>query len=159
PAPAPAVPGPAPADAWKKMLGQVASKRPSLYNILLSVKLVFADAGRWRLLTAAEFEAAMIEKARPELEELLQRFAGRKIALEPECAPAAKAEAAPVPREEDLPGQEETIVEEALEAEAAQEAPAPKAAGPKQVYAETEPELKHLAKVFHGRITKINKVK
>ncbi|MDP2864943.1 MAG: hypothetical protein Q8O90_01735, partial [Elusimicrobiota bacterium] len=155
------VPVPAPADAWKKMLGQISSKRPSLYNIMLSVKIVFAEENKWRLLSANEFETAMIEKARPDLEELLERFAGRKIILAPEYAKPGKE--APAAREEEVmqaPGEEETIVEDSIEAEAAQEPqPAPKASGPREVSAGSEPEFKHLSKVFHGRITKISKVK
>lgn len=159
-APAPARPAgsPVPADAWKKMLGQLASKRPSLYNILLSVKLSFAEESKWRLLSANEFETTMIEKARPELEEMLERFAGRKITLAPEYAKGT-----PPPQAEEVmpdPGEEETIVEDSMEAEAAQEPqPPPKASGPREVSSGAEPEFKHLSKVFHGRITKISKVK
>ena len=164
PAPSSPASAPAPADAWKKMLGQISSKRPSLYNIMLSVKIVFAEEGKWRLLSANEFETTMIEKARPELESMLERFAGRKIILAPEHVPAsargAEVQASPGYDAPDAAGEEETIVEDSLEAEGAQEAPAPRPGGaPRQVSAETEPELKHLAKVFHGRITKISKVK
>ncbi len=160
----PAQAGPAPADAWKRMLGQVSSKKPALYNIMLSVKIVFSEENKWRILSANKFETAMIEKARPELEEMLERFAGRKVSLVPEFVlPAAQppAEQAASFSESDLPpGEEETVLEDSLEAEGAQEtAAAPKQEGPKPVSAETEPELKHLTKVFHGRIVKINKVK
>ena len=163
PVTAPARPagGPAPADAWKKMLGQISSKRPSLYNIMLSVKIVFAEEGKWRLYSANEFETTMIEKARPELEELLERFAGRKIILAPEYAKPGKE--VPGAQQEEVmpaPGEEETIVEDSMEAEAAQEPqPAPRASGPREVSSASEPEFKHLSKVFHGRITKISKVK
>ncbi len=154
----------APADAWKRMLGQVSSKKPGLYNIMLSVKIVFSEENKWRILSANKFETAMIEKARPELEEMLERFAGRKVTLVPELVqPAAQApeEQASSFSESDLPpGEEETVLEDSLEAEGAQEtAAAPKQDGPRPVSAETEPELKHLTKVFHGRIVKINKVK
>jgi len=161
PAPARPAAGPAPADAWKKMLGQISSKRPSLYNIMLSVKIVFAEEGKWRLYSANEFETTMIEKARPELEELLERFAGRKIILAPEYAKPGKE--VPGAQQEEVmpaPGEEETIVEDSMEAEAAQEPqPAPRASGPREVSSASEPEFKHLSKVFHGRITKISKVK
>ena len=161
PAPARPAGGPAPADAWKKMLGQISSKRPSLYNIMLSVKIVFAEEGKWRLYSANEFETTMIEKARPELEELLERFAGRKIILAPEYAKPGKE--VPGAQQEEVmpaPGEEETIVEDSFEAEAAHEPqPAPKASGPREVSSASEPEFKHLSKVFHGRITKISKVK
>ena len=161
PAPARPAGGPAPADAWKKMLGQISSKRPSLYNIMLSVKIVFAEEGKWRLFSANEFETTMIEKARPELEELLERFAGRKIILAPEYAkPGKEAPAAQGEEVMPAPGEDETIVEDSMEAEAAQEPqPAPRASGPREVSSASEPEFKHLSKVFHGRITKISKVK
>ncbi len=154
----------APADAWKRMLGQVSSKKPGLYNIMLSVKIVFSEENNWRILSANKFETAIIEKARPELEEMLERFAGRKITLVPELVqPAAQApeEQASSFSESDLPpGGEETVPGDSLEAEGAQEtAAAPKREGPEPLSAGTEPELKHLTKVFHGRIVKINKVK
>ena len=161
PAPAPAAPASTasvvPADAWKKLLGQVASKRPSLYNALLAVKIVFDQPARWRLVSSVKFETGMIETARAELEDMLARFAGAKITLVPEfsAAPVAGAEAMPEPGE----GDEAAVVDD-IEAEAAHEAPAPhKPGAAKQVSSDTEPELKHLAKVFHGRITRINKVK
>ncbi len=147
------------AEAWKKLLGRVASRKPALYNILLSVRIVFSDPLKWRLLSGNKFEAAMIERARPELEELLAAVAGERIALLPEfsAAPAAAEETVAAP---EGPA-EETAMTEDIEAEAAAEAPQPHkpAAGPKVVGADSEPELKHLAKVFHGRITRINKVK
>ena len=158
PAPAPSSAAAVPADAWKKLLGQVASKRPSLYNVLLSVKIVFDQPARWRLVCGVKFEAGMIETAKAELEDMLARFAGTRVTLVPEFSetPVAGAEAMPEPGE----GDEAAIVDDDLEAEAAHESPAAhKAGGPKQVSGETEPELKHLAKVFHGRITRINKVK
>jgi len=161
PVPAPAASASAaavvPADAWKKLLGQVASKRPSLYNVLLSVKIVFDQPARWRLVCGVKFEAGMIETAKGELEDMLARFAGTRISLVPEFseAPVAGAEAMPEPGE----GDEAAVVDD-IEAEAAHEAPAPhKPGAAKQVSGDTEPELKHLAKVFHGRITRINKVK
>ncbi|MCM2266235.1 MAG: DNA polymerase III subunit gamma/tau [Elusimicrobiales bacterium] len=160
PEPAAAAPAAVPADAWKKLLGQVASKRPSLYNILLSVKIVFTTAAKWRLVTANKFEAGMLETARPELEELLARYAGTKITLVPEHsqAPVAGAQAMPEPADGDYG--DEAVVNDDLEAEAAHEAPsAHKAPAARQVSGESEPELKHLAKVFHGRITRIDKVK
>lgn len=149
------------ADAWKKLLGQVAARKPALYNVLLSVKLVFETDSRWRLLTASRFEAGMIETARAELEDLLERQAGLRITLVPENSQAA-GHAAPPPEEiveTAAPEGEETIVEPS-EAEAAMQAPqAPRPHAPRVVSAEGEPELKHLNKVFHGRITRVNKVK
>jgi len=156
PAAVPVQPPAAPADAWKKVLGQVSAKKPALYNVLLSVKIVFTEPGRWRLISANKFETSMVEKALPDLEEMLARYAGMKISL------AAEYAAAPVAEAEEISGPDgdEAVVDdgESLEAEAAHEGPAP-AAPAKPVSAETEPELKHLAKVFHGRITRINKVK
>jgi hypothetical protein len=164
PATAEAAPqGPAPrgdAEAWKKLLGQVSSRKPALYNILLSVKLVFSGGDTIRLLSAAKFETSMIEAARAELEEMLERHAGRKITLVPETQAAA-----PEARDQDggsgMPAPEdEAVMVEPSEAEEALEAqPAHKPHEPRQVSADGEPELKHLNKVFHGRITRINKVK
>ena len=168
---APQRPAAAPADAWKKMLGQVSSKMPGLYNVMLSVKIVFSEENKWRLYSSNKFETDMIERSRAELEGMLERYAGRKITLAPECAPAKAQEAerpAP-PAETGASGaeqsgavqeqEEESILEDSLEAEGAQEtASAPRAEGARQASG-TEPELKHLNKVFHGRITKITKVK
>ncbi len=154
-------PGPAPAEAWKKLLGQVMSKKPALYNIMLSVRLVFSGDARWRLVSANQFETNMLEKSRPELEEMLERCAGKKISLSPECSqvPAAAAAAAMPIETGEIPGAE-AEEEAVLEAEAALEVP-PQGREPaaRQVAVETEPELKHLAKVFHGRITRVNKIK
>lgn len=169
PAPAPAAagapaperpysPGAAPADAWKKLLGQVSAHKPALYNIMLSVKLVFENDARWRLISGNDFETSMIEKSRPELESMLERFAGRHITLSPEysAAPvqAAQTVEAPEPSDEGV----ETVMEEPPDEAEAPQAPR-KTGGPREVQAGAEPELKHLSKVFHGRISRVNKIK
>ncbi|MDA8132244.1 MAG: DNA polymerase III subunit gamma/tau [Elusimicrobia bacterium] len=145
------------AAAWKKLLGYVNSRKPALYNMMLSVKLVPVSASAWRLLTSNKFGVSMIENSRAELEEALARFAGTRITLKPEFSASAPAQAAEPALQEsddtDMPA-EPTEEEEAMESRPAR---SPQAAKP--VSAETEPELKHLNKVFHGRITRINKVK
>lgn len=165
-APAAAAPSAAPAEqrsgaeAWKRLLGQASSRKPALYNILLSVKIVFAEENKWRLLSGNKFETSMIETARPELEEMLEKFAGRRIALVPEFSQAPAPAAAEFSAPED-PGPGEPTMADLSDEEATQDAPpAPKSPhAPRQVTAANEPELKHLAKVFHGRITRIDKVK
>jgi len=194
---------------WKRLLSVVSVNKPILYNILLSVRVVFDQENTWKLSSAGKFEADIIEKARRELEGNLERLAGRKIGLTVEYNEEAKA--APV-QEEDT----EQVLEsaEVLEAEdvdadagiapeadlpSAPHLPANTGAGvlPKTVPAvlgghsdpqkggkplqqsppasqpaaemrwedmgsrrpEEEPELKHLNKVFHGRITRIQKIK
>ncbi len=167
PAPAPASPAapavsPAavPADAWKKLLGQVSAKKPALYNIMLSVKIVFAEDARWRLISANKFETTMVEKAKSELEDMLERLAGRRITLQPEYSASAPAATQEITPEDGADSGDEAVTDDSLEADAAHEpAPPAKDNSPRQVSVETEPELKHLAKVFHGRITRINKVK
>lgn len=167
PAPQPAPPAPqeaAPAlrggaEAWKKLLGQVAARKPGLYNVLLSVKIVFSGEDTWRLLSPVKFQTTMIEAGRAELEEMLERHAGRKIALLPETS----AEAAAPDREPEAqaePVEDQAVMVEPSEAEEAMAAqPVPKPHAPRQVSADSEPEFKHLNKVFHGRITRVNKVK
>ena len=107
-----------------------------------------------------KFETSMIETARAELEEMLEKFAGRRIALVPEFAQAPAQGAQEFSAPEDT-GSEEPTMADLSDEEASQDAPpAPKSPhAPRQVVAGTEPELKHLAKVFHGRITRIDKVK
>ena len=161
PAAAPAQASAAPAEAWKRLLGQVAATRPSLYNVLLSVRLV-AEGDRLRLQAASKFEANMIEASRAMLEETLGKLAGRKIALSAEVAAAGAAQAPAEPPLEDegdysAPQEGETVVEPPDAAPEPEKPANPHA--PRQVVAGTEPELKHLTKVFHGRIAKINKIK
>ena len=166
---------PVPADAWKKFLGAVSARKPGLYNILLSVKINQESGDTWRLSSANKFEIVMMEKALPELEEMLARTAGRKIKI----LVAQVAAAAAAPRGEGVyPQGEETAPEEGEETLADDDIPQPPAkpaqqpraaapaaapsqnpAGPQNVEADSVPELKHLAKVFHGRITRIQKTK
>ncbi len=148
------------AAAWKKLLGYANARKPALYNVLLSVKLVFSSDSTWKLLTASAFEASMIENARPELEEALAGYLGSKVTLVPEQGRAASRPAAapapvPEPSAGDLPP--EAPVEEAdMPLPPGQ---GPETGGPGQISAGTEPELRHLNKVFHGRITSVKKVK
>ena len=127
---------------------------------MLSVKLVFENDTRWRLISGNDFETMMIDKSRSELESMLERFAGRRITLVPEhsAVPVKGAEALPVPEPGDAG--EETMVEDIPdEAPAEARAQAPKPGTPREVQAASEPELKHLSKVFHGRISRVNKIK
>jgi len=154
-----------------------------LYNVLLSVHVVFDHENAWKLQSANKFEADIIEKARKELEDNLERVAGRKIGLTVGHGEAAKS--SPVQEEDpDLPPEPAEVVEiEDGESDgfapetapvkpAANTAPAAKAAPAAPGGAddmkwedmssrtpEEEPELKHLNKVFHGRITRIQKIK
>jgi len=166
---------------WKRLLGAISVNRPLLYNTLLSVRVVFDNDGAWKLSSSNEFEAGIIEKARAELEANLERVAGRKILLMVTHSAAATVAAV---REDDA----EQIFEapEVLEAGDADDAssaallavlesnlPDKKGGPPVQGQAanmkreeavdtssaEDEPELKHLNKVFHGRITRIQKIK
>lgn len=154
---------------WKKLLGAISSKKPVLYNILLSVKVAFEQDHSWKLSSTNKFEAGIIDKARQELEETMERVSGRKINFTVEYAPAA----APRSRAaETLEGG----AEEEEEAAAVVEEPAPadgrhppaKADAPAQTVKwedmdaavpHEEAELKKLSKVFHGRITRIQKLK
>ncbi len=166
---------------WKRLLGAISVNRPLLYNTLLSVRVVFDNEGAWKLSSSNEFEAGIIEKARAELEANLERVAGRKILLTVDHSAAATHAAV---REEDA----EQIFEapEVLETGDAEDAPGtaflsalesslPEQKGGLPVQGQTEnmkgdeaagtnsaeddPELKHLNKVFHGRITRIQKIK
>ncbi|MEI7529114.1 MAG: DNA polymerase III subunit gamma/tau [Elusimicrobiota bacterium] len=183
PAAAAVKPGPMPADAWRKMLGVIASQRPAMHNALLSVKIVTEADGALRLLLANKFEVSMIEKSLPELEEILARAAGRTIKLSAELAqkaggPAAQqvsaAPAAPVAvaeapaqaayeqGQDDVPpsdGEETDLEDMPPPEDTGNLAPRVKTTESHVVDASTEPELKHLAKVFHGRLTRITKVK
>lgn len=159
---APAQGGSVPADAWKRLLGQVSTLRPALYNTLLSVRLLPAGEGKLRLLCANKFEAGMIEAARAQLEDLLAAAAGRRLALQPEVsaqpAPAEAAAGEAPPDDFGAPSEEETLLD-APDAPPAAAAPRPSPHAPRQVETAAEPELKHLAKVFQGKITKVHKVK
>ncbi len=148
------------AAAWKKLLGYTNARKPALYNVLLSVKLVFSSDNSWKLLAASAFEASMIENARPELEEALAGYMGSKVTLVPEqgraaSRPAGTPASVQEPSAEDLPPG--APIDEG-------DMPLPPGQGLEtgeqgQVSAGTEPELRHLNKVFHGRITSIKKVK
>ncbi len=151
--------GPSPALLWKKLLGAVSQGKPVLYNILLSTRAVFDGPSAWNLCPANRFETDMLERARKDLERLLEAEAGRRIALTVSCSEAARTPGgSPVPSpssvSDDGPGpaadqppspdpEEIAAVEPAVDA---------------RQEAGDEPELKHLKKVFHGRITRIQRV-
>ncbi|OGS08588.1 MAG: DNA polymerase III, subunit gamma and tau [Elusimicrobia bacterium RIFOXYA12_FULL_51_18] len=175
---------------WKRLLGVISVNKPILYNILLSVRVVFDQENTWKLSSASKFEADIIEKARKELEGNLERLAGRAIGLT--VGHNEDAKAAPVQEEDTEQVLESAEVLEAEDTEAdagiAPEADLPAAPHPpantveggkplqqsplasqpavemrwEDMGARTpeeEPELKHLNKVFHGRITRIQKIK
>jgi len=172
--------GEVPAEAWRKMLGGMRSRRPALHNTLLSVKITADGDCALRLMLPNKFAATMVETALPEMEELLAAGAGKKIKLsislvsDQRAAPAASGQAAsaaqapapapspgPEPEEISPLDGEETELNDVppLPEDVGQAAPRAKTGESHVVDAGTEPELKHLAKVFHGRITRINKIK
>ena len=179
---APAQGGEVPAEAWRKMLGVVAAQRPAIHNALLSAKIAADGNCALKLFLANKFSVTMIEKALPELEEILAKAAGKKIKLsaalagDPKAQPAAPVsvrpdpvqpaaaplEAGPAPQD-DLqssdPDEAELNDTPPLPSEGERPAPRAKTGESHAVDSSTEPELKHLAKVFHGRITRINKIK
>jgi DNA polymerase-3 subunit gamma/tau len=161
---------------WKGLLDAISVKKPLLYNTLLSVRVVFDREGAWKLSSANKFEADIVEKARRELEENLERVAGRKINLTVDHHAAE----APVLEEDDGKAVEAA---EVISAGDEEEAPCPALSAGELISrkpvvtgraradnmkwddtdvppaAEDEPELKHLNRVFHGRITRIQKIK
>ncbi len=161
--------GPSPAALWKRLLGSISSSKPMLYNILLSVRAVFNRTDAWSLFPANKFEADIIERARGELEAHLEREAGCRIGLTVARGDGPKA----VPAADDEAVLESAASEETAEIE---EDPGPASGGTVRAQAqapadstawedmgaprpaEDDPELKHLKKVFHGRITRIQKV-
>jgi DNA polymerase-3 subunit gamma/tau len=161
--------GPSPSALWKRLLDAISSNKPMLYNILLSARAVFDRADAWSLFPANKFEADIVEKARGELEAHLEREAGRRIGLTvvrgegPRAAPAGD-EAAVL---ESVESEEAAEIEEDPGLAAGGTVPAPARAPADSAAwedmgsprpAEDDPELKHLKKVFHGRITRIQKV-
>jgi DNA polymerase-3 subunit gamma/tau len=155
-----------PSALWKRLLGAISVKKPILYNSLLSVKVTFDKDDAWQLSSANKFEAVIIDKARVELEAALERVAGRRIVLAVEHREAKISDV----REDEAERALEPA--EVLEADDSEAEPPPDSAasagrssvsagadvdGPRA--AEDEPELKHLNKVFHGRITRIKKIK
>ncbi|MFA6435146.1 MAG: DNA polymerase III subunit gamma/tau [Elusimicrobiales bacterium] len=160
--PPPPVPYGLPSPAlWKRLLGAISVKKPLLYNTLLSVRVVFESENVWKLSSAVKFEAGIIEKARKELEETLERVAGRKIGLTVEHNAAAAAAQLRTEAEGQALGSAGITGEDCAEAAVGPApgeiaaSPGPDSAGP----AGDEPEFKHLNKVFHGRITRIQKIK
>ena len=162
---APARPGAA--DAWRKLLGRVSAIKPALYNSLLSVKIVYGDDGSWTLISATKFEAGMVERALTELEDILAHTAGEKIKLISSHGAASAAAKAPAPAseqdglssDEQPPEDENAELTDSPPPDAAPKGLSPKVSEPQPANADSAPELKHLSKVFHGRITRINKVK
>ncbi|HAH32493.1 MAG TPA: hypothetical protein DCL44_09305 [Elusimicrobia bacterium] len=150
-------PSGAPSALWKKLLAHVSGKKPMVYNMLLSVKITFAGEGKWRLSSANKFEAGMLETAKSELEEIMEKLAGRKIEFIVEHTSGVKS-AAPVLEELSVPEPASAVEPEAEEQSGP---PAPEARWedlPETGVPEVEPELKKLSKIFHGsKITKVNK--
>jgi hypothetical protein len=137
---------------WKKLVGSVsASGKQVLYNVMLSAKVTFDGREAWTLFCQNKFEEGMLEKSRADLEGLLTAASGRRIKLSftaggvpsrASAAPSASGPAAVTPSAEEEPPQEDWSGAE----QGDQRPPG------------EEPELKHLNKVFHGRIRRVQKI-
>ncbi|HAF96056.1 MAG: DNA polymerase III, subunit gamma and tau [Elusimicrobia bacterium GWC2_51_8] len=146
-----------PSALWKKLLVHIASKKPMVYNMLLSVKITFDSETKWRLSLPNKFEAGMIEKARPELEEAMQNLSGRKIEFVIEHPVAVKS-AVPVLEDLSAPQVSSDVEPEAEVLTGPQEPEGRWEDLPEAGVSDIEPELKKLSKVFHGsKITKVSK--
>ncbi|HNT96761.1 MAG TPA: DNA polymerase III subunit gamma/tau [Elusimicrobiales bacterium] len=148
------------AAAWKTLLGQLSRNKPLLYNIMLSVRVSFGSDGLWKVSSDNKYNVDTVERNKADLEARLESICGSKVVIRTEKT------AAPPPRVEELsndaPGAEEGPEEDAP---AARSAAARPPSGTQWVdlepgdAVESDPEIKKLAKVFHGKITSIKKLK
>ncbi len=158
-----ATPAPAPpscsadhAAAWKTLLGQLYRNKPLLYNIMLSVRVSFGSDGLWKVSSGNKYNVDTVERNKADLEARLEAICGSKVVIRTEKA------AAPPPHVEELSNDEPGPAEPPAEAAAAAARPP---SGTQWVdlepddAVESDPEIKKLAKVFHGKITSIKKLK
>jgi len=148
------------AAAWKTLLGQLSRNKPLLYNIMLSVRVSFGSDGLWKVSSDNKYNIDTVERNKADLETRLESICGSKVVIRTEKT------AAPPPRVEelsnDVPGPAEGPETGAPAAEAAAARPP---SGTQWVdlepgdAVESDPEIKKLAKVFHGKITSIKKLK
>ena len=145
------------AAAWKTLLGQLSRNKPLLYNIMLSVRVTFGSDGLWKVSSDNKYNLDNVDRNKADLEARLESICGSKVVIKTEKA------AAPPPHVEELSNEEAGQDEPPAEAAAAAAARPP--SGTQWVdlepgdAVESDPEIKKLAKVFHGKITSIKKLK
>lgn len=145
------------AAAWKTLLGQLSRNKPLLYNIMLSVRVSFGSDGLWKVSSDNKYNVDTVERNKADLEARLESICGSKVSIKTEKT------AAPPPHVEELSNDEPGPAE--APAEAAASAAARPPSGTQWVdlepgdALESDPEIKKLAKVFHGKITSIKKLK
>ncbi len=145
------------AAAWKTLLGQLSRNKPLLYNIMLSVRVSFGSDGLWKVSSDNKYNVDTVERNKADLESRLEAICGSKVVIKTEKA------AAPPPHVEEISNDEPGPDEPPAEAAASAAARPP--SGTQWVdlepgdAVESDPEIKKLAKVFHGKITSIKKLK
>ncbi len=155
---------------WKKLLGRISSKRPVLYNILVSLNVVFKDEKTWDLVSDNKFEFETIKKSKKELEEIIEEIAGIKISIlislnKPGNKTARLEEISNTPNLGEMSGEAEEIKPmmpcEAKEELSAASAVSSEAGRWEELSSDdnfdSDVELKGVKKIFKG--LKINKIK
>ncbi|MBI4656506.1 MAG: DNA polymerase III subunit gamma/tau [Elusimicrobia bacterium] len=149
---------------WKRLLEAISSQKPMLYNIMLSSKVDFKDDKTWKFIFKDKFGVQTLEKYKKEIEDLIQQISGMQVRI------SAEEESST-----DLKTHFEEIENPSTSAETVQPAPTPRVGtstrGVEGVpegkwedlssssSPEGEGEIKKLVKIFHGKITKVNKIK
>lgn len=142
------------AAAWKTLLGQLSRNKPLLYNIMLSVRVSFGSDGLWKVSSDNKYNVDTVERNKADLEARLESICGSRVVIKTEKA------AAPAPHIEEISDDGPGAAEPPAEAAAARPP-----SGTQWVdlepgdAVESDPEIKKLAKVFHGKITSIKKLK
>ncbi|MCG2726650.1 MAG: DNA polymerase III subunit gamma/tau [Elusimicrobia bacterium] len=161
---------------WKKLLGRMSSKRPVLYNVLASLKVVFKDEKTWVLSSDNKFDLETIKKNKKELEEIIEEIAGIKISIivsidSSENKTARLEEISNAPNIEKTANEADSLSEEIEpmippevkeELAALSKAPPTEAGKWEELSSDdnfdSDPELKGLKKIFKGlKISKISK--
>ncbi|MCK4935588.1 MAG: DNA polymerase III subunit gamma/tau, partial [Elusimicrobiales bacterium] len=160
---------------WKKLLGKMSSRRPVLYNILASLKVVFKDEKTWNLISDNKFELETIKKSKNELEEIIEEIAGIKISVfiifdERQNKVARLEEISNAPNEgnssDNLAEEVQPMMPPEIKEELAESsmAPVPTEGNWEELSSEdnfdSDPELKGLKKIFKDiKINKVSRVK
>ena len=160
---------------WKKLLGKMSSRRPVLYNILASLKVVFKDEKTWNLISDNKFELETIKKSKNELEEIIEEIAGIRISVfiifdERQNKVARLEEISNAPNEGSSSGNLAEEVQPMMPPEIKEEltessmAPVPTEGNWEELSSEdnfdSDPELKGLKKIFKDiKINKVSRVK
>ncbi len=143
---------PASGSLWRSLLERVDKKNPILYGILASCRVFFEDKDRWKLLFTSSFHLETVERSKKKIKSTIKDLSGQDVSLILELD--SNRDVSRRPHKEEISDKTQVSENGVEETDALPQGDAEWQDIPADDSIESDPGVKKVLKVFHGRIRK-----